>query len=334
MAQSNVGEDGFGARSVHILVSEVGPIRAELFGELGVKPWGIEYARDTVGSVAHQQDFVEPFKLWADQHGVRRKDSFSDSREICWREQVAVSGKTYLQAANCVRTGEKCKVEGLMVLVINHVLHRFVSHGGTRGTPVPDFCDVVQAEMAGGDQARRRRTHSMNRQNSSAVLELKEKGAPRRCLKPSAMVISGVVITDGGMISANSEPEKITVGVLNNHAFDIHTESIIFSPCFAENVVRPTFKDNFTEELKFFRDVGSDEKVELAKAEGGRIVPLVIPVKGDIAETAHAQQCLAGIHPLRHGVVGLRLSFTYRRRTRLGGRRWRAYRGSLLLGPF
>jgi len=43
------------------------------------------------------------------------------------------------------------------------------------------------------------------------------------------------------------------------------------------------------------------------------------PVKGDIAETAHAQQCLARIHPLGTAFVGLRLSFTYRRRTRLGG---------------
>src|SRR5256884_4039787 len=99
--------------------------------------------------------------------------------------------------------------------------------------------------------ARRRRTHSMNRQNSSAVLELKEKGAPRRCLKPSAMVIGRVVVADRGMISANGELKIITVGILKNHAFDIHTEGIIFTPCFAKNVVRPTFKDNLTEKLEF-----------------------------------------------------------------------------------
>src|SRR2546430_1853197 len=284
--------------------------------------------------MTNNKGFVQPFKLRTHQDGVRRKDSFSDSGEVCRHKQVTVSRKAYLKATNCVGTGEKGKVEGLVVLVINHILHRFLSNRGTRGPPVPNLCDVVQAEMAGGDQTRRRRTHSMNRQNSSAVLELKEKGAARRCLEPSAMVIGGVVVADRGMISANSELEKITVGVLNHHAFDIHTEGIIFSPCFAENVVWPTFKDNFAEELKFFRDVRSDEQVELAKAEGGRIVPLVIPVKGDIAETAHAQQCLAGIHPLRHGVVGLRLSFTDRRRTRLGGRRWKACRGSLLLSRF
>src|SRR5260370_12308069 len=134
-----------------------------------------------------------------------------------------------------------------MVLVINHILHRFLNNRGTRGTPVPNLCDVVQAEMAGGDQARRRRTHSMNRQNSSAVLELKEKGAPRRCLKPSAMVIGLVVVADGCMIPADAKRQIITAGILKNHAFDIHAEGIIFSTCFAENVVRSTFKAYFTE---------------------------------------------------------------------------------------
>src|SRR2546429_5340591 len=110
--------------------------------------------------------------------------------------------------------------------------------------------------------ARRRRTHSMNRQNSSAVLELKEKGAARRCLKPSAMVIGRVVVADRGMISADSKSEIITVGILKNHAFDIHTEGIIFTTRFAENIVRSTFKDDFAEELEFFRDVRSDEKVD------------------------------------------------------------------------
>src|ERR1700694_1014926 len=221
-----------------------------------------------------------------------------------------------------------------MVLVINHILHRFLSNRGTRGTPVPNLCDVVQAEMTGGDQARHRRTHSMNRQNSSAVLELKEKGAARRCLKPSAMVIGRVVVADRGMIPADRKLEIITAGILKNHAFDIHTEGIIFSTCFAENVVRSTFKDNFTKELEFFRDVRGDEKVELAKAEGGRIMPLAIPVKCDIAETAHAQQCLAGIHSLGDRAVRLQLSFTSGRRTGLDGCRRKAYRGSLLLGRF
>src|SRR5437016_9495830 len=174
----------------------------------------------------------------------------------------------------------------------------------------------------------------MNRQNSSAVLELKEKRAPRRCLKPRAMVIGGVVVADRGMISTNSELEIITVGILKDHSLDIHSEGIIFAPCFAKNVVRPTFKDNFAEEFEFFRDVRSDEKVELAKAEGGRIVPLAVPVKRDIAEAAHAQQCLASIHPLRHRVVCLLLSITYRRGIRLGRCGRKAYRGSLLLGRF
>src|SRR5882762_7870719 len=284
--------------------------------------------------MTNNKGFVQPFKLRTHQDGVRRKDSFCDSGEVYRRKQVTVSRKAYLQATNCVGTSEKCKVEGLMVLVINHILHRFLSNRGTRGTPVPNLCDVVQAEMAGGDQARRRRTHSMNRQNSSAVLELKEKGAARRCLKPSAMVIGRVVVADRGMISADSKSEVITVGILKNQAFDIHTEGIIFTTCFAENVVRPTFKDDFAEELEFFRDVRSDEKVELAKAEGGRIMPLAIPVERDIAESPHAQQCLANIHSLRHCVVRLQLSFTYGRRTRWDGCRRKAYRRGLLLGSF
>src|SRR2546429_9538532 len=208
--------------------------------------------------MTNKQGFVQPFKLRTHQDGVRRKDSFSDSGEVYRRKQVAVSRKTYLQATNCLRTGEKCKVEGLMVLVINHILYRFLSNRGTRGTPVPNLCDVVQAEMAGGDQARRRRTYSMNRQNSSAVLELKEKGAPRRCLKPSAMVIGRVVVADRSMISADGKLEIITAGILKNQAFDIHTEGIIFSTCFAENVVRSAFKDNFTEERSEERRVGKE----------------------------------------------------------------------------
>src|ERR1700687_4059966 len=282
--------------------------------------------------MTNNKGFVQPFKLRTHQDGVRRKDRFSDSREVCRRKQVTVSRKTYLQATNCVGTGEKCKVEGLMVLVINHILHRFLSDWGTRGTAVPNLCDVVQAEMAGGDQARRRRTHSVNRQNSSAVLELKEKRAARRCLKPRAMVIGRVVVADRCMISADSKLEIITAGILKNPAFDIHTEGIIFSTRFAENVVRSTFKDNFTKELEFFRDVRSDEKVELAKAEGSRIMPLAIPVKRDIAESSHAQQCLANIHSLLHRVVRLQLSFTYGRRTRWAGCRRKAYGGRLLLG--
>src|ERR1700730_17505980 len=107
--------------------------------------------------------FVQPFKLRTHQDGVRRKDSFSDSGEGHRRKQVTVSRKAYLQATNCVGTREKCKGESLMPLAITHILPRSPRNRGTRGTPVPNLCDIVQAETAGGDQARRRRTYSMNR---------------------------------------------------------------------------------------------------------------------------------------------------------------------------
>jgi len=97
-------------------------------------------------------------------------------------------------------------------------------------------------------------------------------------------------------------------------------------------LVRSAFKDNFTRNLNFFRDVRGDEKVELARLKGGRIMPLAIPVKCDIAETAMRSNVLQASILSVTALVRLQLSFNLREaQHRLWGCRRKAYGGRLLL---
>src|SRR6266566_6061377 len=169
----------------------------------------------------------------------------------------------------------------------------------------------------------------MDRKGASLVFELEEEGASRGSLEPGAVVIGRVVVADRGVIPAYRYVQIVVLGVLQQHTLNIHTEIVELVG----------FKDDLAEELEAFREVRSDEQIYLANGEGtreasvslalGRIVDVVVPVKGDITVSPYAQERPVQVHSLRLDRLSLRLSFRLRGWSGLRRRRDRGCGGRL-----
>src|SRR5256885_13643933 len=99
----------------------------------------------------------------------------------------------------------------------------------------------------------------MNWQDPAAVFELKQEGPSSGSLKPGAVMVGRVVVTDGGVVAANRQIKIIVQRVLQNHAFNIHAKHVVGSASPSIDVVRSSFEDDFSQKLEFVRNVRSNK---------------------------------------------------------------------------
>ena len=81
MLKAGVGDDGFGGRSVDILVAEIGPVLLPLVRHLGIKTRRIETSAAIVKCMADEHRFIQPFKIRRDVDGVDGRNVLLNARE-------------------------------------------------------------------------------------------------------------------------------------------------------------------------------------------------------------------------------------------------------------
>src|SRR5207249_9093011 len=84
----------------------------------------------------------------------------------------------------------------------------------------------MQAQTSRGNFAGYRRAYVVDGQDATLILKGKKKGATGGGLKPSAVVIGRIVVTDRSVVAANRNVEVVAEGVGKQHALDIHPENV------------------------------------------------------------------------------------------------------------
>src|SRR5207253_4829096 len=115
----------------------------------------------------------------------------------------------------------------------------------------------MQAQTSRGNFAGYRRAYVVDGQDATLILKGKKKGATGGGLKPSAVVIGRIVVTDRSVVAANRNVEVVAEGVGKQHALDIHPE----------NVVVASLEDDLAEELELISYIRSHKQVDLTEAE-------------------------------------------------------------------
>ena len=76
--------------------------------------------------MANNQCLVQPLKARADEYGVSRKNRLIDSRQIDGGKQISISREAHLKARDDFGSGKQSQIVGLVILVIDYVLHGFL----------------------------------------------------------------------------------------------------------------------------------------------------------------------------------------------------------------
>src|SRR6516162_5089474 len=122
--QAHIGKDRFGLGGIDILIAEIGPERAELAGDLGIKTGRIVDLGLVVDGVANDHDFVQPLVIRAHHDGVHGHDGLADPVAVERGEYVVIEGETGLQPAYLFGPRKNTHVKRLVVRIVDHVLHR------------------------------------------------------------------------------------------------------------------------------------------------------------------------------------------------------------------
>jgi len=147
VAQADVGKNRLAPGSIDILVAQVRAVRAETFGNLSVEARRVEHSRSSLGCMAK-----DPGPHSAIRRSARRKPrGAANMVSPILGEFSGAKDPGRLRIPSAIRglppARKDLKIDGLVVVLINDVLHLLVE-GRTRVYAVANFGDVVQAKRS------------------------------------------------------------------------------------------------------------------------------------------------------------------------------------------
>src|ERR1700686_5012847 len=112
-------------RGVFVLVTEVGPVRAETSGNLAVESRRLINVSEPLRRMPYDKRLVEPLEVGQRIDGMCRQNSLPDRWLRGGRQQIPINRKASLQPRNLCGTCKDGEVDCLVVVFIQLVLYWF-----------------------------------------------------------------------------------------------------------------------------------------------------------------------------------------------------------------
>src|SRR6202140_3506554 len=136
-------------RGVLVLVTEVGPVRAEASGDLAVESRRLINVSESLRRMPYDKRLVEPLEVGQRIDGMCRQNSLTDRWLRGGRQQIPINRKAGLQPRNFCGTCKDGEVDCFVVVLIQLVLYWLLLQRGAGCPPVSDFGNVLQAQTSG-----------------------------------------------------------------------------------------------------------------------------------------------------------------------------------------
>ena len=168
-------------------------------------------------------------------------------------------------------------------------MDRIVAGAGVVFAAVADFDEILQAQLGGeGHLAVDGNADRVHRHHAAFIFVLQKPGAADGVLKPGAVMIRGVVITDGGVETSGFDVQPVLRFVLQQQPLNIE----------AEIIVVPGGENGLGQHREILRDLRGDKDVQLAQRKGvffthavARVIRHITkPVKLEVRKTRRRQR--------------------------------------------